>query len=267
MRRDMLTLALTMTLFAAPPRGFPAAHSVELITQAEKRLINGAELKTLAATPKELEAYLVASGMKAPVLAPAVKGATEDLAAAVAGPVAASDFKASRVLVEYRGKAAFLHYFDDGERQARLTLLGVGTEAAQRYVVITAPTVEAKSFEDVATALRKSKEMVVFLEKQDGAWSTASVPAPPPPDCAAVLKSALKTISIAEKAYFAEFDAYSNSLKKVGVDAAALGITSAKVTVTGAAPQQTFVAQVGLKGGLMSVDDKGTVTVLSDCKN
>ena len=103
------------------------------------------------------------------------------------------------------------------------------------------------------------------LEKKDGAWATGAVPPPPPPDCTGVLKSALKTIFTAEKAYFAEKDAYSNSLSKVGVDVKTLGITSAKVSVAGAAPQQTFTIQVGLKGGIMTMDDKGTVLTVADC--
>jgi hypothetical protein len=37
------------------------------------------------------------------------------------------------------------------------------------------------------------------------------------------------------------------------------------VSVAGHAPQQTFTIQVGLKGGLMTMDDKGTVLTVADC--
>lgn len=261
----MLALALTLAVLAAPPRGLPAAHSVDLITEVDKRLpkwlTGGGDLKELEANPKELEAYFLSLGVKKADIAAMVASTVKEQA----DKAGLAQLNGTRAFIEYAGKVATLHSFDGEGNRCEVSLLAVGTEAAQRYVVLGGPRTDTKSFEAVAAELRQGKEMVVFLEKKDGAWSTGAVPAPPPPDCAGVLKNALKTIFTAEKSYFAEKDAYSNSLSKVGVDVKTLGITSAKVSVAGAAPQQTFTIQVGLKGGLMTMDDKGTVTVVADC--
>lgn len=261
----MLALTLTLTVLAAPPRGLPAPHSVELVTEIDKRLpkwlAGEGDLKALRANPKELEAHFLSLGVKKPDVAAMVAATVKEQA----DKAGLAQFNGTRAFIEYVGKAATLHAFDEDGHRCEVALLAVGTEAAQRYVVLGGPRTDTKSFEAVAEQLRQDKEMVVFLEKKDGAWFTGAVPPPPPPDCTGVLKNALKVIFTAEKSYFAEKDAYSNSLSKVGVDVKTLGITSAKVSVAGHAPQQTFTIQVGLKGGLMTMDDKGTVLTVADC--
>ncbi|MDP1823630.1 MAG: hypothetical protein Q8L48_10320 [Archangium sp.] len=261
----MLALTLALTVLAAPPRGLPAAHSVELTTQVDTRLpkwLTGeGDLKALWANPKELEAHFLSLGVKKADVGAMVASAVKEQA----DKAGLAQFAGTRAFIEYAGKVATLHAFDDEGHRCEVSLLAVGTEAAQRYVVLGGPRTDDKSFEAVAEDLRQGKEMVVFLEKKGGAWSTGAVPPRPPPDCTGVLKNALKVIFTAEKAYFAEKDAYSNSLSKVGVDVKTLGITSAKVSVAGAAPRQTFTIQVGLKGGLMTMDDKGTVLTVADC--
>lgn len=249
-RKEMLALALTLTVLAAPPRGFAAAHSVELVTQVDNRLAkwltHGGDRKALLATPKELEAWLGAAAVKEPEAQPAQ-----------------APFTPARVLIEYAGKRTTLHYFDAEGARCEVPLWTLGTEARPRYVLLGGPRTDTLPLEKVLE--RRSEAMMVFAEKKDGAWFTGTLPKPPPPDCTGVIKNALKTIFTAQKAYFAEKDAYSNSLTKLGVDAKALGITSAKITVKGAAPAQTFTIQIGLKGGLMTMDDKGGVSIVADC--
>lgn len=254
----MLALALSLTVLAAPPRGLPAAHTVELVTQVEKRLakwLTGAgDRQALLANAKELEALALSRGV-----APA------DVKATQAELPELKQFTATRVLVEYAGKATTLSFFDESGHRCEVPLFSVGTEAAPRYVLISGPRTDARAIEDVAGEGKAASSMMVYAEKKDGGWSTGSMPRPPPPDCKTVLEKALKAIFTAEKAYFAEHDAYSNSLTKVGVDAKTLGITSAKVSVAGAAPQQTFTIQVGLGAGVMRMNDKGEISVVDAC--
>jgi hypothetical protein len=261
----MLALTLTLTILAAPPRGFAAAHSVELVTQVDKRLskwLTGeGDRKALLATPKELEAHLLATGAK-----PAEVKA--QVAAAVAEQGAKAElqqFTASRALIEYDGKTSTLNFFDEGGHRCVVSLFAVGTEAAQRYVLLGAPRTDSRPLPEVLQAVR-AKGHLVYAEKADGAWSTGSLPKPPPPDCTTVLKTALATISAAEKDYFKQHEAYSNSISKLKVDLKALGVTSAKVSLAGhPGPDQTFTIQVGLEGGLMKIDDKGSISIVSDC--
>lgn len=251
----MLALALTLTVFTATPRGLPAAHSLELITQVETRLpkwLTGeGDRKALLANPKELEVFIAAMG---------VKGAVTDQAALPE----LKTFTASKVLIQYDDRQVTLNFFDGTGHHCVVPLLTVGTEAKQRYVLLEGPRTDEKTIQDVLEAGR-ARSMMVFADKKDGAWFTGSMPKPPPPDCTLVIKKALETIFTAQKAYHAEHDAYSNSLTKIGVDAKSLGISSVKVSVAGAAPQQKFTIQVGHDSGLMQMDEKGTVSVVSDC--
>lgn len=174
-------------------------------------------------------------------------------------------FTTSRVLVEYDGKTATLNFFDEGGHRCVVSLFAVGTQAAPRYVLLTAPRTDSRPLAEVLQVARV-KGHLVFVEKTGSLWSTGTLPKPPPPDCTTVLKTALSAISAAEKAHFAEFDAYSSSISKLKVDLKALGVTSAKVSVAGhPGADQTFTIQVGLGDGLMKVDDKGTVSIVSDC--
>lgn len=260
----MLALALMLTVLTATPRGFPAAHSTELITQVETRLpkwLTGeGDRKELLVNPKELEKFIAAMGPKGDQLKTMVTNAVAEQAKLSE----LKTFTAAKVLIEYDERKVTVNLFDATGHHCAVPLLTMGTEARQRYLLLEGPRTDERTIEEVLEGGR-AKSMMVFAEKKDGAWFTGSMPRPPPPDCTMVLKQALKTIFAAEKAFFASFDAYTNSLTKMGVDAKTLGITSAKVSVAGAAPQQTFTIQVGLDSGLMKMDDKGTVSVVADC--
>ncbi|MDP2275237.1 MAG: hypothetical protein Q8K32_31115 [Archangium sp.] len=260
----MLALALSLTVLTATPRGFPAAHSIELLTQVETRLpkwLTGeGDRKDLLANPKELEKFIATLGPQGEQLKTMVTNAVNDQAELPE----LKTFTASKVLIQYDDRQVTVNYFDGTGHRCVVPLLAVGTEAKPRYLLLDGPRTDERTIQELLEGGR-AKSMMVFAEKKDGAWSTGSMPAPPPPDCTMVLKKALKTLFTAEKAYFAEHDAYSNSLTKIGVDAKTLGITSAKVSVAGAAPQQTFTIQVGLDSGLMKMDDKGTVSIVADC--
>ncbi|MDP3156906.1 MAG: hypothetical protein Q8N23_29820 [Archangium sp.] len=260
----MIALALSLTVLTATPRGFPAAHSIELLTQVESRLprwLTGeGDRKDLLANPKELEKFIAPLGPQGEQLKTMVTNAVNEQAELPE----LKTFTASKVLIQYDDRQVTVSYFDANGHRCVVPLLAVGTEAKPRYLLLDGPRTDERTIQEVLEGGR-AKSMMVFAEKKDGAWSTGSMPAPPPPDCTMVLKKALKTLFTAEKAYFAEHDAYSNSLTKIGVDAKTLGITSAKVSVAGAAPQQTFTIQVGLDSGLMKMDDKGTVSIVADC--
>ena len=261
----MLALALTLTVLAAPPRGLPAAHSLELVGEVEKRLpkwLSGSGArKELLATPKELEALFLAMGTKKADVKPLVDAAVNEQA----DGSELKEFTATKVLIEYAEQLATLHFFDEGGHRCAVPLVAIGTKAAPRYVLLSGPSTDTRPLEKVVENARRSEAMQVFAEKKDGAWTTGALPTPPPPDCPSTMKQALKTLFTAEKAYFAEKDAYSNSLTKLGVDVKTLGITSAKITVAGAAPSQTFVIQVGLRGGITQMNERGEVTVVGDC--
>lgn len=256
----MLALALTLTVFTATPRGFPAAHSIELITQVDTRLPKWltfeGDRKDLLANPKELEKFIGAMGVKGEQLKTMVTNAVTEQSELPA----LKTFTASKLLIQYDDRQVTLNFFDGTGHRCVVPLLTVGTEAKQRYVLLGGPRTDEKTIQDVLDAGRL-KTMMVFAEKVDGTWSTGSMPRPPPPDCTMLIKKALKTIFTAEQAYFAEKDAYSNSLSKIGVDAKTLGISSVKVTVVG----QSFTIQVGHDSGVMTMDQKGSVAVVSDC--
>lgn len=258
----MLTLVLALNVFSAAP-GFAVVHSVDLVTQVDKRLdkwLTGeGDRKALLATTKQLEAYFNSQGLKpTPDILSAASKEQAELPQVTA-------FAATKVLLEYAGKGATLHFFDEGHQRCVVHLFNVGTEAAQRFVLLDGPRIDSKTIESQLERGRAEKSMLVFEEKKDGSWNTGSLPMPPPPDCTMTMKNAMKTIFVAEKSYFAEKDAYSPSLSKVGVEVKALGVNAAKVSVKGAAPAQTFVIEVGLDSGVMQMNDKGEVTLVGAC--
>lgn len=261
----MLALTLTLTVLAAPPRGLPAAHSIELVGEVEKRLpkwlARSGDRKELLATPKELEAFFLAMGTKKPDVKAVVDAAVNEQAEGSE----LKEFTATKVLIEYAEQLATLHFFDEAGRRCAVPLVLIGTKAAPRYVLLGGPSTDARPLEKVVENAKRAEAMQVFAEKKDGAWTTGALPTPPPPDCPSTMKQALKAIWNAEKAYFAEKDAFSNSLTKIGVDVKSLGVTSAKISVAGVAPTQTLVMQVGLRGGVTQMNEKGEVTVVGDC--
>lgn len=261
----MLTLALTLTVLAAPPRGLTAAHSMELVERVEERLskwlVLGGDRKELLATPKELEAYFKATGVAKADLKTLVEAAGKEQLEAPE----LKDFTPAKVLIEFTEHLATVHFFDDAGHRCAVPLLVQGTKAAPRYVLMSGPITDTRTLEKVVEDAKSVEAMQVFADKKTGTWITGARPAPPPADCLSTMKTALKTLFTAEKAYFAEHDGYSKSVSKLGVDLKALGITSAKVSVAGAAPTQTFVIEVGLRGGVTQMNDKGEVTVVGDC--
>ncbi|MFT3711330.1 MAG: hypothetical protein QM817_27170 [Archangium sp.] len=206
-----------------------------------KWLSGGGDLVALTATPAEIKAHPVPAAPESAGL---------------------KDFTANRALIEYVGKVATLHLYDEAGHVCEVLLLAVGTsEALQRYVLLDAPRTYTRSFDDDAKALKDRKEMLVFIEKSKAGWNTGSMPEPPPPDCMGVIKGALQTIFDAEKKYFTANTAYSGSLTKIGVDAKTLGITSAKVSVS----SQTFTIRAGVRGGEMTMNEKGETAVIAPC--
>ncbi len=262
----MLSLALTLTLSVTPaPHGFSAAHSVELITEVDKRLAkwmtHSGDRAAMLANEKELESFFTSLGAKN----------AKELAAQAAKEQAdkpeLTEFTTVRVLIEYSGKETTLNFFDGVGHRCEVPLMNIGTEAKPRYVLLGGPRTDMVTIGDEVERGRTSEKMMVFAEKEKGAWTTGSLPKPPPPSCDSVLKKALKQIYVAERSYFAEKDEYSKSLSKIGVDPKTLGVSSVKVSVAGAAPSQTFIIEVGhASGGIMTMNEKGDTGVIAPCK-
>lgn len=264
----MLALALTVTVLAAPPpaRGFAAAHTLELVEQVESRLPKwltlGGDRKDLLANAKELEAMLLKQGVKKAD----VKALVDASLAEQNEAPGLQQFTATRVIVESNAQLATVSFFDDGGHRCEVPLLVVGTQAAPRYLLLSGPLTDTRSLDTVADAAKAADKMVVYAEKKTpGGWTTGSRPPPPPADCQTSMKTALKTLFTAEKAWFAEHDSYSKAITKLGVDLTKLGVSGAKVSVAGYPPNQTFTIEVNLRGGVMQMNEKGEATLVGDC--
>jgi len=266
---DMFSLVVALTILAAPPRGFVAAHTVELIEQVDARLPKwfegGGDRKTLLATQDELQSMATRLG--------AAEAAQQNQSALPTQKT----FTATRVLVQYIEPAGApkkdappvqvsLHFFDDSNLRCEVPLLVLGTKASPRYVLISGPRIDMRALDELIDSAKVTESMIVYAEKKAGVWTTGSRPAPPPPDCKSTMKNALQTLLTAERAYFTANDsAYTKSVTKLGVDLKKLGITSAKASVFGSAPAQTLVLEVGLRGGVSQMNEKGEFTLLGDC--
>lgn len=237
---------------------------MELVERIEERLPKWltftGDRKDLLATPKELEAYFKTIAAKADV-----KALVEGVGAEQLEAPSLKEFTATRVLIEFTDRLATVHFFDDAGHRCAVPLVVLGTKASPRYVLMSGPITDSRTLEKVVDDAKSIEAMQVYAEKKSGVWTTGPRPAPPPPDCQSTMKSALKTLFTAQKAWFAEHDGYTKSVSKLGVDLKSLGITSARASVAGTAPTQTFVLEVGLRGGVMQMNDKGETTLVGDC--
>jgi hypothetical protein len=266
----VLALALSVTVLAAPPvRGFHAVHTIELITQVESRLPKWLELggdrTALLATAKELETSFFRQGVKKADL----KSAVDVAVAQQAEAPALKTFIPTRALVESDAYTATVHFFDDAGRHCGASLLVVSTQfgagAGARFLLMRGPFTDDRSLDAVADAGKSAEKMVVYAEKKADGWTTGSRPPRPPADCQSSMKAALEALYAAEKAWFAEHDAYSKAVTKLGVDLTKLGVTSAKISIGGYPPRQTFTIEVGLRGGVMQMNEKGEANLIGDC--
>jgi len=141
-----------------------------------------------------------------------------------------------------------------------------GGKAGGRLVLIGGPLTDDHTLEAELDTAKMVEAKVELFEKKGGAWVPMAIPAPPPPSCTDELKQAAKAVFIAEKSYFAETDAYSNDLAKIGVDVKALGASAVKVELKGTGATAGFTAEVSLKGGVARVDDgSGQPTIVKPC--
>lgn len=263
----MLSFVVALTILAAPPRGLVAAHTVELIEQIDSRLPKwlegGSDRKALLATQAELEAMLIRTGVNKAE----VKASAENAVQEQAQLPEQKTFTATRVLVQYVEPAQVsLHFFDDANLHCEVPLLVLGTKAAPRYVLRSGPRIDTRTLEQLIDSAKVTESMIVYAEKKAGVWTTGSRPAPPPPDCKSTMKNALQTLLTAEREYFTANDStFTKSLTKLGVDLKKLGITLAKASIAGSAPHQTLVLEVGLRGGVSQMNEKGEFTLVGDC--
>lgn len=255
----MLALALTLSLLGAAPRGFAATTPAELVTEVETRLPawlkGGGDRKALLASPAELDRFAAAI----PVQPADRKVIAAALLKEQSERPTRTTFSATRALLTRNGPQAQLSFFEAGHR-CTIALLDVGPEGAARFVLVGGPFTDDRPFDP-----ESDERPFTYLEKKNGAWAVTPVPKPPPPDCAAVLKQAAKSVFVAERSYFAEMDTYSEALEKLGVDVPSLGIASLKITVVGTGPAATFTADLAYKDGLVRINDKNETTILKAC--
>jgi hypothetical protein len=258
----MIALALVVTVTASAPHGITASDAAELIKQVETRLpswiTGGGDRKALLANPKELREFFSALGVKPADVKNMVTKAVEEQAELPA----LHGFVPARVLAVRGARETTLSFFDAAGATCEVPLLEV---TRGRYVLLGGPYADTRSFADLirdAAAFKKS-DVVAGFEKRGGAWETISV-APPPPDCNARLKTATKSVYVAERSYFAEMDTYTDALEKIGVDPKSLG-AGVKVTLKGTGANVSFSAEVTLEDGVSRVDDTGAITVVKAC--
>lgn len=260
-----LSLVVSVAVVTAAPRGLPAASSEALLAQVDARLpkwlSGGGDRKALLANEKELKELVATFPINPADVKPLLKGLKADQGLK-AGQQA---FTATKALVSVGGRQTTVSLFD-GKGRCEVSFLEVPKEGAGRFVIVVGPLTDERTVEQLLEREKDSKQVQLFEKKPDGAWAAVAVPAPAPPDCTAKLKAAAKAVYVAEKSYFAEVDAYSDALEKVGVDVKALGVTSVKVTLKGQGPTGTFSADVAHEDGLVRVTDaSGEVSVVKPC--
>lgn len=262
----MLSLLVSLTVLGGAPRGLLVKDNADLVTQVETRLPKwlalGGDRKALLANRVEVAAYVDSL--------PIALADRKRMAAAVleeqALPSGAESFAAGKAVVRSSGKLTNVAFFDGQGNQCSLGFVSATGKAGGRLVLLGGPNVDQRSLESELETAKMLEAKVELFEKKGGAWVVMAAPAPLPPSCTDELKKAAKAVFIAEKSYFAETDAYSNDLVKLGVDVKELGASAVKVELKGTGATASFTAEVSLKGGVARVDDSsGEPTIVKPC--
>lgn len=261
----MLSLFVSLSVLGGAPRGLAVKDNTDLVTQVDARLpkwlVLGGDRKALLANKKEIAAYIDTL----PVAAVDRKRMAAAVLEEQALPSGAQSFDAVKALVRVTGGQTTVGFFDGQGNQCSSGFFSITGKPGGRLVLLGGPIVDQRTLEAELESAKRLEATVELFEKKDGAWVKLAAPAPPKPTCTDELQKAAKSVFIAEKSYFAEYDAYSNDLAKVGIDVKSLGVTSVKVDLKGTGPTGSFTAEVVRQGGVARIDDLGAVTVVKPC--
>lgn len=261
----MVSLLVSLTVFAGAPRGLAVKDPIDLVTQVDARLpkwmTHGGDRKALLANRADLMAFVADTPIK-PIAAARKREINELLRHQAVKPELRT-FVALKALVASLGAQTYVAFFDSDGRRCYLSFSTAGQ--AGRYVLLTGPYTDDRTLEKEVEWAKSLDATVALFEKTSGAWAPAVIPPPPPPGCLDTLKKATKAVFIAEKSYFAEMDSYSNDLAKLGVDVKALGVSSVKIELEGVGPTGRFTAELALKDGVVRTTEQGETTVVKPC--
>lgn len=258
----MFALLVSLSVVAGAPRGLAVKDQVDLVTQVDARLAkwmtHGGDRKALLANKQEVTALVAAF----PVQPVDRKGMIAAMLKEQNDKPELKTFVPVKALVRVTSQTS-LDFFDAEGRRCSMGFAAVGKE--QRLVLLGGPFTDERTLEREVESAKSLGWTMALFEKKDGAWAPAVIPAPPPPGCLDVLKKAAKSVVTAEKSYFAEKDAYSKDLAELGVDVKDLGVNSVKIDLKGAGPTGTFTAEVGLKDGVVRINEQFETTVVKPC--
>lgn len=262
----MLSLLVSLAVLGGAPRGLSIKDNADLVTQVDTRLpkwlVLGGDHKALRASKQELTAY----AESLPVVPADRKNIIKAMIEEQTLKPELTTFVPEKALVSVTSQVS-LAFFDAQNRRCSMAFTTTtGGKAGGRLVLIGGPLTDDRTLEAELDTAKMVEAKVELFEKKDGVWAPMAIPAPPPPSCTDELKKAAKAVFIAEKSYFAEFDAYSNDLAKIGVDVKALGASAVKVELKGTGATASFTAEISLKGGVARVDDSsGQPTIVKPC--
>lgn len=262
----MLSLLVSLSVLGGAPRGLAMKDHADLVTQVDTRLpkwlVLGGDRKALLANKKEVAAYIDSLAVAAVDRKRMAASVLEEQAL----PSGAKAFVAVKALVRVTETMTTVGFFDGQDNRCSASFVSTTGKPGGRLVLLGGPFVDQRTLESELETAKTLEAKVELFEKKGGAWVPMAIPAPPPPSCTDELKQAAKAVFIAEKSYFAETDAYSNDLAKIGVDVKALGASAVKVELKGTGATAGFTAEVSLKGGVARVDDgSGQPTIVKPC--
>jgi hypothetical protein len=253
----MLSTLVSLTLLAGA-HGLEAKDPVALTSALEARLPawlkREGDRQAMLANPKEIDAFVKELSVDPRDRKGIAKGVLDDQKI----PSDTTTFTgATRALVTVTGRGTAVHFFNATQRCA-IGLIRIGEGAKARYVVTDGPLVDTRSLE--VTADVGAQTTVTFLEKKNGVWTPGPLPRPGADGCNTALHNTAKTVFIAEKSYFAEFDRYETAADKLGL----VLEDGAQVTIT--LENGGFTARVTVGDGVAQITDKsGQPTVLQAC--
>lgn len=261
----MLSLFVSLAVLGGAPRGLAVKDNADLVTQVDTRLpkwlVLGGDHKALRANKQELTAY----AESLPVVPADRKNIIKAMMEEQTLKPELTTFAAEKALVTVTSQVS-LAFFDAQNRRCSMGFTTTTGKAGGRLVLLGGPMTDDRTLQAELESAKMLEAKVELFEKKGGAWVPMAIPAPPPPSCTDELKKAAKAVYLAEKSYFAETDAYSNDLAKLGVDVKALGASAVKVELKGTGATASFTAEVSLKGGVARVDDSsGQPTIVKPC--
>jgi hypothetical protein len=255
----MVSCLVSVILLAGPAeRGISFDTPVDLVTQVEAALpgwLNGKGLRENLATEKELvTSYSYLEGVDA---AQAKRLAKDDLKAQKQKP-AARACSGTRSVVRHFADAWVVAFFAaDGQACATQFLM----VPPGRLVVVRPPATAAIALEKFLKQAKTDSNPPVLLDKKDGQWVETPIPMSAE-DCEARLKSVATRVFNAERAWERKNRAYTNSLEKLGLTAEALDGATVTFPV---ATADAYTASVSFKGGVVTIDEGLTTTVVKAC--